>query len=1133
MNNLYLLLKTLFFVAISAGAIISTHASLLLPKTSPTLTVIGLPKGTPFTYRIAPNYTTVTAISTGYTTQIPIYISPQTNTTYHGAVPWQYQGAGTTVTYNGTTYTMYNCPQLLSTTNASKNICSFYYYLSQNTLFDSNQTALLEASNASLASAKLAIAAITHSNESLPYGQFKLSGKYAKAGTIYKNASYQAGDVHFIKLAVIPNRSYASIQLSSKLFNETLTEPGTYYLPVAVYHGCWGISSDCSPLNVTVTIKAKLISPNRVPFNALIQAGANTILSFSDNSSSAIDISKNFSLSPNEAYNFTFEGLGNSNYSYDDPVVTPANILYYIPVNIINTQSTAVAANTPIAIGTSSSGSIIGFNALPYSSYFTQNNFEFFYANGTIVPSWLEAWNTSNEISSSLSSNMLEWINLGANTPNELPASMTSNYIIYMGFAGNVVSSSNTLFNNINTGEAPQLTCANPAVTAKCSNYAEYDNGNSIFSFYSNFAGTTLPSDWNEIGTVGYTVDNGIQITSYPAGSSSINATVATFKQGTVLDALTMISGSYDTNVGFGGVGTGGISSANTLYLASAGSSSGSDYPLFYSGMSGGDFVSTNYNYVPASNTPQVLTMVYNASVAYDGTYDTWTLQNYTNRYAQASQSGAPYVFPSGFPYFPLIAGTVYGAANPTNQNTTWVRVRINPPEGVMPSTSLGTIQSVQPSSLSVSISPLSATYDTGQSISITATASGGTSPYTYQWYNDTTGTGVSISGATSATFTETAGATAQTVKYYVKATDSASSTATSSTGSYVINTALSAGSVTPSSPTIDSGQSVTLTANPSGGTTPYSYQWYSGTSSTCSSDTAISGATSSTYSASPTSNTYYCYKVTDSATTATSATSATDLVTISSSSIFSILPTSNTIYENTNKNALGIYITTHGANLSGWLGESNNLTQVINLKGGTVATSSNSYPLSSYNMSAYLLVEPNEYYKFIFTNATFYGQYISGTSSNSTNKTSATYLINEPEISAPQYSSTAQIIFLVGILISILLLLLVFRILKLNVGIIGGLAGFAVGMLGAIALIYSLQYTSLIQANAYKINAFNTTLTVNAQHIVSLPLASQIVFGTMGYAFILMDFIIGFLYIFLAMLVFRKERIRRKYKSE
>ena len=434
---------------------------------------------------------------------------------------------------------------------------------------------------------------------------------------------------------------------------------------------------------------------------------------------------------------------------------------------------------------------------------------------------------------------------------------------------------------------------------------------------------------------------------------------------------------------------------------------------------------------------------------------------------------------------------------------------------------------------LSVSISPTSATYDTGQSVSLTATASGGTSPYTYQWYNDTTGTGVSISGATSATFTETAGATAQTVKYYVKATDSASSTATSSTGSYVINTALSAGSVTPSSPTIDSGQSVTLTANPSGGTTPYSYQWYSGTSSTCSSDSAISGATSSTYSASPTTNTYYCYTVTDSATTATSATSATDLVTISSSSIFSILPTSNTIYENTNKNALGIYITTHGANLSGWLGESNNLTQVINLKGGTVATSSNSYPLSSYNMSAYLLVEPNEYYKFIFTNATFYGQYISGTSSNSTNKTSATYLINEPEISAPQYSSTAQIIFLVGILISILLLLLVFRILKLNVGIIGGLAGFAVGMLGAIALIYSLQYTSLIQANAYKINAFNTTLTVNAQHIVSLPLASQIVFGTMGYAFILMDFIIGFLYIFLAMLVFRKERIRRKYKSE
>ena len=98
---------------------------------------------------------------------------------------------------------------------------------------------------------------------------------------------------------------------------------------------------------------------------------------------------------------------------------------------------------------------------------------------------------------------------------------------------------------------------------------------------------------------------------------------------------------------------------------------------------------------------------------------------------------------------------------------------------------------------------------------------------------------------------------------------------------SIVVNPALSANAITPSNPVVDSGKSVILNANPSGGTTPYKYQWYSGTSSTCSSDTLISGATSQTYDASPTSSTYYCYKVTDSATTPETVASATTEVVI------------------------------------------------------------------------------------------------------------------------------------------------------------------------------------------------------------------------------------------------------------
>ena len=70
----------------------------------------------------------------------------------------------------------------------------------------------------------------------------------------------------------------------------------------------------------------------------------------------------------------------------------------------------------------------------------------------------------------------------------------------------------------------------------------------------------------------------------------------------------------------------------------------------------------------------------------------------------------------------------------------------------------------------------------------------------------------------------------------------------------------------------------------------------------------------------------------------------------------------SNTIYQNTNSTPLAIYATTHSATLAGYLGNSTSLTKVISV--------------GVYNISAYMLVEPQEYYKFNYTNATFIGEY-------------------------------------------------------------------------------------------------------------------------------------------------------------
>lgn len=96
--NKLLLLSLLGFLLLSPAYAINT-----------TLTIYGLPAGSTFSYRMASNFTTINYPVTGWTTQIPIWISNATNTTYHGKVSWQYQGAGTTETYNGVPSVVAEC----------------------------------------------------------------------------------------------------------------------------------------------------------------------------------------------------------------------------------------------------------------------------------------------------------------------------------------------------------------------------------------------------------------------------------------------------------------------------------------------------------------------------------------------------------------------------------------------------------------------------------------------------------------------------------------------------------------------------------------------------------------------------------------------------------------------------------------------------------------------------------------------------------------------------------------------------------------------------------------------------------------------------------------------------------------
>ena len=207
------------------------------------------------------------------------------------------------------------------------------------------------------------------------------------------------------------------------------------------------------------------------------------------------------------------------------------------------------------------------------------------------------------------------------------------------------------------------------------------------------------------------------------------------------------------------------------------------------------------------------------------------------------------------------------------------------------PSNALGV--TVNPALVAGGVTPDSPTYDVGQTATLAVNPSAGTSPYSYQWYSSAAGTGacdlgVSISGATDSTYGAPTGSAGTTYYCYVVTDSATTPTSIGSTWDKVtVNSALVAGGVTPGTPAYDVGQTATLTSHPSLGTIPYTYQWYSSAAGTgaCDLGASISGATDSTYGA-PTGSagtTYYCYVVTDSATTPTSIGSTWDKVTVNS----------------------------------------------------------------------------------------------------------------------------------------------------------------------------------------------------------------------------------------------------------
>jgi hypothetical protein len=204
-------------------------------------------------------------------------------------------------------------------------------------------------------------------------------------------------------------------------------------------------------------------------------------------------------------------------------------------------------------------------------------------------------------------------------------------------------------------------------------------------------------------------------------------------------------------------------------------------------------------------------------------------------------------------------AAPVSGASSPTwtfkpaSQGVYAVYVNITDLTGAV--TASATVSVTVNGQPSVSILPTSIVLDVGQSQTFTSNVTGGTSPYSYQWFMN----GSMVASTNSSSWAFTPSLPGSYIEIYVEITDSNGTQATSNIANVNVNASPSL-SISPSSSAIPLGQSQTFNSTVSGGTSPYSYQWFLN-------GTAVSGAYFSEWTFTPTSQgSYTIYaNVTDS----------------------------------------------------------------------------------------------------------------------------------------------------------------------------------------------------------------------------------------------------------------------------
>ena len=440
------------------------------------------------------------------------------------------------------------------------------------------------------------------------------------------------------------------------------------------------------------------------------------------------------------------------------------------------------------------------YNGLANNTLLNGNasNVYFQYANGTGIPSWFEGnqSNFSQNQSFNTSTTLVWWLNLTNGTNPSIPAD--SAIVIDMEF-GNMSTNYYFGFPNM-VGEAPQIWCSSGCAATT---YGEYDNGAYVFPVYYNFI--TQPSTWTNT-TSGVTYNDGLTV--------NFGSWAATTESGNYVYGSTQGNYTLDMLAYYNATQSGGTSWYDYGFIDESGFyNQGNKIAMAYSGVQIGGSYNTYYtqNYSQGTGVyGQVDIPLYTGGM-------TWA----TSIFAQSSQSATfytNYLNPVTVTNTTLpSSGTSLHIGYENNQGAGTANippaiiyvadVRATPPNNVMPF-------------LPWQIPVVTVSTNTSQigfgGTGYVNSSTVGNSPFTYQWYNYTSGMPVLISGATEQNLT-VAGLTSGIFFYYVTVTDAEGYAVNSSNVSITVEPQLFA-NITVDNPSFGFNQKTNLTANVSGG---------------------------------------------------------------------------------------------------------------------------------------------------------------------------------------------------------------------------------------------------------------------------------------------------------------------------